>query len=811
MSAPCAGLRVLDLSRGPAAGIATMVLGDFGAEVIKIEPPGGDPFQDLAASPVWLRGKQRIAVNLKTGEGVERLHDLAADADILVASYRPGVAQRLQADFETLSTINPGLVYCSVTGWGPSGPYSGYRGYEGLVAAKSGRMMSFAGQIPRAGPVYAAVQVGIHAAAQAAVQGILAALLVRAESGRGQLVETSLLQGMLPYDLAGLFIQQLMRTLPDQYPIDPLAAITRLPTLQYQPVLTADGRWLQLGNLVEHLFHAFIVAADLSWIYGDPRFEGAPYLADEPREALRDVILERMQERTLAEWMECFIADGNVASEPIVSTQDALQHPQALHNRNVVQVDYARLGRVKQIGLLAYLPQTPGVVAGCRPPTNDPVRFSETTAESIQTRRRTSSREGQRGERRVRHPLEGVTVVEFASIIATPLACSLLGDLGARVIKVEPPEGDGYRNLGNGVGVAKTTASKESICLDLKAEAGRKIAHQLLERADVLVHNYRPGVPERLGIGYEQVRAFNPEIVYVSATGYGSDGPYAHRPSAHPIAGALAGGVLWQAGSTMPPTHVEGLEAIRECARRLYRANEVNPDPNSSMVIATAAMLGLYVRKTQGIGQHVQTNMLISNAYANLDDFLAYDGKPERQLVDPALHGLHALYRLYPAAEGWVFLACPFEEEWQRLCLALNRAELLADPRFRTAAARRAHDADLVGLLGGIFSERTADAWEEYLTDRDLGCVRADRDTPGSFWDRDEHVYQNGFVREAEHLRWGPYWRHGPLVSLSETPGRYGAGVLGGQHTRQLLRELGYSGEEITALIAAGTVRTAEP
>lgn len=802
MVSPCTGLRVLDLSQGPAGGVATMILADFGAEVLKLEPPGGDTFAGLAAAPVWLRGKRRIVADLKTRAGVALLHDLVPAADILVASYRPGVAERLGADYATISALNPKLVYCSITGFGPEGAYRDYKGYEGLVAAKSGRMMAFAGQLPRPGPVYAAVQVATHAASQAAVQGILAALLVREQTGRGQRVETSLLQGMLPYDLGGLFTRQLTRKLPAQFP-EAGADPNRQPTLQYQPVLTRDGRWLQLGNLVEHLFHAFIGAADLSEIYADPQFAGAPYLGEEAREALRLRILERMRERTLAEWMERFIADGNVAAEPIVDTQAALNHPQAIHTGAVVEVEHPRLGRLRQIGLMAKLTRTPGAVseadcvgtASWRPQPAPPAAGVPFPAGSP--------------SRSPRHPLEGITVVEFASIIATPLACSYLADLGARVIKVEPLEGDGYRRLG--VGAAKTTAGKESICLDLKSEAGRRIARQLVERADILVHNYRPGVPERLGIGYEQVSAFNPEIVYVSATGYGEDGPYAHRPSAHPIAGALAGGVLWQAGAGMPPLRVDSIQEIRECARRLSRANEVNPDPNTSMLIVTAALLGLYARQRWGAGQQVQTNMLIANAYANLDAFVSYAGKAERPAVDPDCYGLNALYRLYPAAEGWIFLACPFEDEWQRLCRAFGTPDLADDPRFASPEARQTYDADLVARLSEIFRQRTADAWESLLTGNDLGCVRADRDTPASFWDRDEHVFRNGFVREAEHLRWGAYWRHGPMLTLSETPGRYGAGVLAGQHTRQLLRELGHAPEEIAALYAAGAVRSEDP
>src|SRR5215212_1753802 len=311
--APLHGLRVLDLTLGPAGGIATMILSDFGAEVLKVEPPGGDPFRALAAAPMWLRGKQSMTLDLKTDAGRERVHELVRGADVAVVGLRPATAERLGVDPAALTALNPRLVSCAITGFGPDGPYRSYKGYDAVVAAKSGRMQLFGGQVRREGPVYAAVQLATHAAAQAAVQGILAALLVRERTGHGQVVRTSLLQGMLPYDMAGLTTRQLMRLHPDRFPVDPLAAFDRQPTLQYQPVLCADGRWLQLGNLLEHLFHAFINAAGLGHIYADERFHSAPYLGEEAREQLREIMIERMRERTAAEWMETFVADGPVA------------------------------------------------------------------------------------------------------------------------------------------------------------------------------------------------------------------------------------------------------------------------------------------------------------------------------------------------------------------------------------------------------------------------------------------------------------------------------------------------------------------
>ena len=162
-----------------------MMLADYGADVIKIERPGGDPFRRLTAAPVWLRGKRSLTLDLREERDRERLGALARGADVVVASFRPGRAEPMGAGYATLAEGNPGLVYCSVTGFGPREPYAGYPGYEGVVAAKSGRMQHFGGVPTREGPAFAAVQTATHATAQSALTGILAALLARDRSGRG--------------------------------------------------------------------------------------------------------------------------------------------------------------------------------------------------------------------------------------------------------------------------------------------------------------------------------------------------------------------------------------------------------------------------------------------------------------------------------------------------------------------------------------------------------------------------------------------------------------------------------------------------
>ena len=200
-----------------------------------------------------------------------------------------------------------------------------------------------------------------------------------------------------------------------------------------------------------------------------------------------------------------------------------------------------------------------------------------------------------------------------------------------------------------------------------------------------------------------------------------------------------------------------------------------------------------------------------ANAYANSDDFIDYAGKPARQQLDAELYGLNALCRLYRTRDGWVFLGVFTEREWQALCQTVPRSDLAADPRFASAEARSEHDGALAEELADLFATQDADDWERTLVPAGVGCVRADGPPPGEFWADDEHVRANGFAPLAEHARYGTLRRHGPVVTLSETPGRYGPGSLAGDHTDAILREFGYDEDSIAALRADAIVWSEQP
>ena len=829
MAGPLDGLWVLDLSSGPVGGMATMVLSDFGADVVKIERPGGDPFRFMGTAPMWLRGKRSVELDLNRKVEQERLYQLAATADVVLSSFRAHAAVDLGCDYDVLAAKNSGIVYVQISGFGSYGPYVGFPGYEGVVAAKTGRMQNFAGTADREGPQFASVQVASHAASQAAVTGVLAGLIARQRIGIGQYIETSMLRGMLPYEQGGLISRQLAKIDPDQFGGPPPGG-NRMPTIQYQPVLTKGGQWMQLGNLLRQQFDSFLAATDLTEVLVDERTQGSPGLWEpDVLEEVRDKVLMRMQEKTAGEWIARFTEMGNIAAHQFQTTQQALDDPDITSNGHVVEVKDPRLGiqikddititesmlgqvqveadedqgRSDQLGLLADMEHTPGQVGAAAPVVG------QHTFEVLN-----EQRERWHGEVLAPDdydpPLQGVTVLEFASIIAAPLGASQLADLGARVIKVEPIGGDPYRQLGGGVGATRVNASKESICIDLKSEAGQAILDKLLAQTNLIISNFRPGVPERLGFGYEHVKSIRPDIVYLAMNGYGRKGPGAHRPSAHPVPGAAAGGALFQAGAGFPPEPENGelsLQEIRDISRRLSRSNEVNPDPNTSMVIMSAAMLGLYAQKMGLGGQRIWLDMFGANAYANADDFVRYRGKPDRAEPDAELYGTGPVSRLYQCKDGgWIYLELVLEREWQLFCDRIDSPDMAGDQRFSSRAGRAGNAALLTELLQELFASETAQHWEDLLSVVGLGCVRADGPVAAEFWETDQHAAQNGLVTPVFHSKWGDILRHGPLWKTGRSGLSLGPAPLIGEQTDAILEELGYASEAIAQLHADGVV-----
>jgi len=742
---PLAGLNVLDLTSGPVGGLATMVLADFGARVERFVDPEFCYLNDIPSAKMWLRGKA-ACTDLKEG---------VAKADILVISVPNSFEEVSYAD---CVRINPEIIYCEVS---PFGNEIDLPAYESVVAAKAGRMQSMRGIIKTPDPNYAAVPVATHATAQNIVSAVLAATYRKHKEGRGQKITTTMLQGLMPYDQGTSLALQIN---PDMKIPDPSNI---MPTLNYHPVQCQDGKWLQLGNLLPHLFASFMEAIGLeSLITSLPK----------ETESVRHEILKVMQSRTRDEWMDIFIKNGGIAAHPYQSAKDTLKDPDMTMNGHVVERD-----GVTQLGPIATLTDTPANITSS---AKGPDGFNwkgNRTSDSHDVL-----------------PLHGVTVLELATIIAVPLAASFLADMGARVIKVEAIGGDPYRHMAGGIGATRCNQGKESISVNLKSKEGQKIVHQLVTRADILIHNYRPGVPERLGIGYDALKKINPRLIYVSANGYGPSGPGALRPSTHPIPGAAMGGALYQAGYQTGSSMEKllSIDELRETSRRLMRANEVNPDPNTSMVICSSSLLGLLARESSGSGegQQIFIDMFGANAYANFDDMIDYTGKPERPSLGESLNGPHPLHRLYAAQSGWIFLGLKTEAEWKKFCQLADTQLLGQHP-----SGFSEEDSTIAAALSRLFTDKSADEWERQFAGTMIGCVRADKYNLHEFFLSQCHE-DSPWMTQVQHKQYGAYYRHSPMICFSRGKPEPLAGTLPGVDGEALLAELGYSEDSISRL-----------
>ena len=795
--------------------ICTLVMADYGAEVIKVEPPGGDPFRFQPAWISWNRGKKGIVLDLSTAEGREQAIQLAGEADVLVESFRPGDMDGWGLAYDTLSQLYPRLIYCSITGFGQKGPLRRVRGYEGVVTAMAGRMLNLQGQPTRDGPVYSAVYTGSWHASQAAVRGIIGALRVRDLCGRGQWVQTSILQSLAsPHDNnagdGGLVNMQLRRRDPERFPGRPGGG-RGLSSIGYIPVRTKDGTWLQHANLRAPHIQGHIKAIGLGHLLEDERFKNVPAITLENRELLRREVLKKQLEKTADEWMEIYLQDGNIAAEPYRDSIQAMDHPAVLSNGTVVTIDDPRVGAMRPLAPLVDLKDTPAEARGPAPDVG------QHNAEVLgRLRRRPVATSVGLPEADVpAHPLSGVTILDLATIQAGPYGAALLADLGSRVIKIDATDvrlDEGRRSTAQAMADARTYAGKECIQVDLQTPEGKEIVHKLIAKADILLHNYRPGVPERLQVDWETCHKINPRLVHVWMGTYGENGIHARRPGAHPIPGAVMGGPMRQMGGGMPPPteEVMDIEEIVEATRWIMRSNW-GPDQNTSAAVATGIILGLRARDLSGNGQPVHVNMLNANAWTNADEYYDHANRPPIAMPDKEIHGLHALYRLYRCREGWVFLGCLFQDEWETFCRTVRRENLLADPRFSSREARQSNDEALISEISGIFSGGTAAEWEELLIKADIGCVRADEALEGGFYADHPHAKANALSVEVEHPHIGKYLRYGGLVEFSLTPGLYRTSNQIGQHTKPLLREMGYDDQRIEDLGTRGVVQWADP
>ena len=389
-------------------------------------------------------------------------------------------------------------------------------------------------------------------------------------------------------------------------------------------------------------------------------------------------------------------------------------------------------------------------------------------------------------------PLEGIRVVDLTTMISGPIATMLLADQGADVIKVESPSGDLVRVMGAGKsGVSGTflaaNRNKRSLVVDLKTKAGVAALKELVKTADVFIQNFRPGAIERMGLSEETLRELKPDLIYVSISGFGESGPYAHKRVYDPVIQALSG--------------LAAIQADRDTGRpRMVRT--IVPDKLTAMTAAQAITAALFGREKTGEGQHIRLSMIDSMISFLWPEGLVHLTFPGGEKATSRAQLAQDL--VFETSDGFITAGAVSDSEWQGMCEAFDKPEWLEDERFNTAHKRVVNVTERLEETQKVIRTRTSEEWLEVLDAKGVPC--APILTRANLLDHPQ-IIENEIVELLEHPVAGTIRQPRPAARFSQTPATIGdhAPELG-EHSIEILQSLGLDREKINALVESGVV-----
>ena len=766
---PLDGIRVIDFGQYVAGPMVAMMLADQGAEVIRVDPPGG-PLMSSPANATLNRGKRSIALDLKNPTDRDLAETLIGSADVLIENFRPGVMERLGVGPDRMTAANPGLIYCSLPGFASDDPRAGVAAWEGVVGAATG--IYFRGYMPPEReqatnqksdePRYTAIPLPSIFGAEQASLAIAAALCVKESTGLGQRIEVPLFDSMFVV----LATAAMRVPLPgsSQSPMDALAADAaggREPVLVSPHHLCADGRWIDatftayMGHpeLIRSFLEAAGVADWLGELVNPETFEwekGAP-------EALDALFLTRSAD----EWEDLINGVGLTATV-CRTTKEWISHPAAKASDLVVEVDDPALGKMDQPGPAVCSSEERLVPHPARPLDAD---RAEVIAE---VGRHKTPASPHSAASPLRHALAGVRVLDITHMLSGPQCGMALAELGADVIAISGPTRRGAGPTGE--------RGKRSLVLDLKTTKGLELFWRLLDDADVVLTNFRPAKFGELGIGPEQIHERRPDIIYCSISAYDSVGPWAQR-TGFEFNGQAGTGIQARFGGDQKP--------------------ETQPvtmnDNGSGLLAAFGIAMALLRRRRTGQGTHVFTSLTRVAGLAQTLYMQDYQGKQWDEPSGLSLgHG--PLQQIYRAADGYFYLGA-------KDAGSLEKVDGLSG--VATTAA-----SELEEYLEASFAEDTVARWVERLTAAGVGAHRLVKfaeiaDDPWVVAHGLTSISPASVAGETRLMRF-----MGPGARLSRTPLRHDLKPpQTGEHTRTVLREIGVSSEDIDQLAKDGVVR----
>ncbi len=768
MTGTLEGLRVLDLSAGVAGPMAAMLLADFGADVVKVEQPEGDPARSRPGFPMWNRNKRGVVVDAASRAGQADLHRLLRYADICVASDGAGSVSA-SVDAAAAVAANRSLVYLQMPAFLGRPRWAGGHESAGMLMALTG--LSLRQSSTDGGPVEPVFPYPLCLQAVMGATAAMAALVERSRSGCGQVVTVGGVHAAMVAATSAFVIDP-------EVPETPADFGSAGPNPMYSWYRCQDDAYIFLSTLTPKFENAAIDVLGLEDVLADERIQGdfvAMLLA-----ANRDWVRARFEaafaSRTSEDWLSRF-RDADVPAGRVMSREEWWRLPLLDSLGMRAQTDDPERGSVTMPANPINLHRVPARIGRPAPalgqhggqitdwmPVVPPSQPSPDLADGHAASPNGAAPVNQ-------GPLAGFRVLDLGAILAGPFAGTLLAELGADVIKVEVPAGDSWRQRG-----MPFIRGQRGLAIDLRAERGLAAFHDLVRSADVVLDNYRAGVLDRLKIGYGALRRIRPDIISVSITGYGRDPAYSAEPAFDGLMQARSGMLAAQGGSAGP----------------VLTSVPIN-DVMSAALAALTTVLALHHRQRTGDGQSGWLALAATAALAQCEDLVHYSGRTPPTVGATDYRGPGPLNRCYATRDGWIRIELPGESGTG----LLQAAGVLAGPL--------ATDSCLQDQLAGAFAALRRDDAVRVLTEAGIPAVPVRRLAE--------------VVDDPDYARWETFsaidrGSRPPLL----LPGRYAwfsrtqhhrvlqaPGV--GEHTAEVLMEAGHSAESIAALAADGVVR----
>ena len=742
------------MSQNEAGMYAGLLMADMGAEVIKVEPLNGDPLRQNDSYRLYNRGKKSISVDLSNKEDAKTFDELIKKSDVFIQTYLIKEAESAFLDFDSITSKNESLIYCSIPPYGDDGPLRNVRGDDGTIAAYTGIYEGQGGETST--PLFVQLPLVSYGTAFTAGLSIAAALYERAHSGKGQKVEIPMYAGSVAMQATGFIVG-------DDIPESAITTSRPKGGLPVYRLYQCSDSWIFVacGNNV--FWNKFCIALDLIDLLEDERYAGAPWnIPIEHWEFLTKTLEPIFRAKQSSHWLK-LLRDNDIPCAPAGDRESFAHHPQVIHNKMLIDIDDPILGKTTQPAPPIKFSKSPARVKAPAP------TLGQHNKDTFEKHKLSQSLEAN-----LKHPLQGIKIVDLTGYIAGAYGTTLLADLGADVIKVESFAGDGFRQ--NSTAFQGWNQGKQGIILNLKSAEGMNIFHQLVRECDVVTENYRAGIAKKLEVDYQSLHKVNPQIIYSTVNGYGLTGPFSEYPTFDPLIQAQSGAMRDQGGDGDPVF-------LRVAAS----------DYSSAILSAYAIAAALFHRSETGEGQQIEVP-LINSAFAyQFEEYFNYPGKTDKARLTDV--GTSVGYRLYKAIDGWFFLSCEGPTDWIKLCDTLQR------PDLKKSLDTANHETDpkaLIGSLEEAFSANTVKHWITKLREGNIKCApsRSIRKIH-----EDAQANYNGLTTETTSFNLGKIKLQGLPFKFSRTPGKLELPAPAhGQHTEVVLSQLGYSCDQITDL-----------